>query len=138
MEDLIIRKYDNSDFKEVINLLKMNFKIDNNIKFLEDDNNSFGIVSFYNNKLVGYIRIDKLKNIGKNCYYYLLNYVCVNSNYQNINIGTKMLEYIFKKAKNDNISYIELTSKPTREAANHLYLKNGFILRDTNVFKKEI
>ena len=49
-----------------------------------------------------------------------------------------MLEFIFNMAKDDNISYIELTSRSSREAANHLYLKNGFVIRDTNVFRKEM
>ena len=53
-------------------------------------------------------------------------------------IATKMLEFIFNYAKNDDVSYIELTSKSSREAANHLYLKNGFVVRDTNVFRKDI
>jgi ribosomal protein S18 acetylase RimI-like enzyme len=30
---------------------------------------------------------------------------------------------------------IELTSRPTREAANHLYRKLGFEIRDTNVYR---
>ena len=55
-----------------------------------------------------------------------------------MSIGTKMLEFIFNYAKNDSVSYIELTSRSSREAANHLYLKTGFVIRDTNVFRKEM
>ena len=55
-----------------------------------------------------------------------------------MNIATKLLEFIFNYANNDNVGYIELTSKSSREAANHLYLKSGFVIRDTNVFRKEI
>ena len=138
MNNLIIRKYENNDFKETINLLKDNFKINNNITELENEENSFGIVATINEKIIGYTRIDKLKNIGKNCYYYYLNYVCVNTNYQNQNIGSSMLDYIFNKAKEDNIEYIELTSKKIRKAANHLYLKKEFKIKKTNVFIKSI
>ena len=138
MDNLVIRKYVNNDFNEVINLVKDNFNIGDNIKFLEDNLNSFGIVAIIDKKIVGYLRVDKLYNPFKKYYYYFLSYVCVDSNYQNMGIATKMLEFIFNYAKNDDVSYIELTSKSSREAANHLYLKNGFVVRDTNVFRKDI
>ena len=127
-----------NDFNEVINLVKDNFNIGDNIKSLEDNLNSFGIVAIIDKKIVGYLRVDKLYNPFKKYYYYFLSYVCVDSNYQNMGIATKMLEFIFNYAKNDDVSYIELTSKSSREAANHLYLKNGFVVRDTNVFRKDI
>ncbi len=138
MDNLIIRKYVNYDFNEVIKLLKENFNISDNIKNIDDNLNSFGIVALLNKKIVGYIRIDKLNNPLKNTYYYFLSYVCVDSNYQNAGIATKMLEFIFNMAKDNNINYIELTSRSSREVANHLYLKTGFVIRDTNVFKKEM
>ncbi len=138
MDNLIIRKYDNDDFNKVINILKDNFNISNNIKSINDNINSFGIVALVNKKVVGYIRIDNLNNPFKNNNYYFLSYICVDSNYQNMSIATKMLDFIFNKAKDNNISYIELTSRSSREAANHLYLKTGFVIRDTNVFRKEI
>ena len=138
MDSLVIRKYDDIDFREVISLLKSQFNISDSIEYLNDNANSFGIVATINKSVVGYMRVDKLKNIGKDCYYYILNYICVDSNYQNMNIATKLLEFIFNYANNDNVGYIELTSKSSREAANHLYLKSGFVIRDTNVFRKEI
>lgn len=134
MDNIIIRKYKNTDFKETITLLKKNFQINDNITNIEDNEFSFGIVATINNIVVGYTRVDKLKNIGKNCYYYYLNYICVDINYQNQNIGTTMLKYILNRAKENNINYIELTSKSSREAANHLYLKEGFTIKKTNVF----
>ena len=138
MNNLIIRKYVIDDFNEVIKLLKDNFNISDYIKSIDDNLNSFGMVASFNKKIVGYIRIDKLNNPFKNNYYYFLSYVCVDSNYQNIGIATKMLEFIFNMAKDNNINYIELTSRSSREVANHLYLKTGFVIRDTNVFRKEI
>jgi ribosomal protein S18 acetylase RimI-like enzyme len=30
---------------------------------------------------------------------------------------------------------VDLTSRPSREAANNLYQKSGFTLRDTNVYR---
>ena len=138
MDNLVIRKYVNNDFNEVINLVKDNFNISDNIKSIDDSLNSFGIVAIIDKKIVGYLRVDKLYNPFKKCYYYFLSYVCVNSNYQNMSICTEMLEFIFNYAKNDSVSYIELTSRSSRKAANHLYLKTGFVIRDTNVFRKEV
>ena len=138
MTDLVIKMYDNNYFGEVIKLLNRSFEINSNIKVLENNDNSFSIIALVDDKVVGHIRIDKLKNIGKDCYYYLLNYICVDSDFQNMNIGSMMLDFIFEKAKKDSVSYIELTSKAFRKAANHLYLKNGFIIRETNVFMKNI
>ena len=138
MDNLVIRKYVNEDFSEVIKLLNDIFNISDNIKSLDDNLNSFGIVAIIDKKIAGYIRVDKLYNPFKKCYYYYLSYVCVDSNYQNMSIGTEMLEFIFNHAKNDSVSYIELTSRSSREAANHLYLKTGFVIRDTNVFRKDI
>lgn len=138
MDNLVIRKYVNEDFNDVINLVKDNFNISDNIKSLDDNLNNFGIVATIDKKIVGYLRTDKLYNPFKKCYYYYLSYVCVDSNYQNMSIGTEMLEFIFNYAKNDSVSYIELTSRSSREAANHLYLKTGFVIRDTNVFRKEM
>lgn len=139
MKDLSIRKYCNDDFNEVIKLLKSNFKISDTIKELDKDgDNGFSVVASFNKRIVGYIRVDIVKDIGKNGYYYFLSYVCVDNDYQNMSIATKMLEFIFNKAKEDKVIYIELTSRSSREAANHLYLKTGFEIRDTNVFRKEV
>ena len=70
MDNLVIRKYVNNDFNEVINLVKDNFNIGDNIKSLEDNLNSFGIVAIIDKKIVGYLRVDKLYNPFKKYYYY--------------------------------------------------------------------
>ena len=139
MENLSIREYCNDDFNEVIKLLKSNFKISDTIKELDKDgDNGFSVVASLNKKIVGYIRVDIIKDIGKNSNYYFLSYVCVNSDYQNMNVATKMLDFVFNRAKDNKVIYIELTSRSSRKAANHLYLKTGFEIRDTNVFRKEV
>ena len=33
---------------------------------------------------------------------------------------------------------MDLTSRPTREAANHLYVKAGFEVRNTNVYRFDL
>ena len=47
MDNLVIRKYVNNDFNEVINLVKDNFNISDNIKSLEDNLNSFWYSRYY-------------------------------------------------------------------------------------------
>ena len=39
-------------------------------------------------------------------------------------------------ARKENLAYYELTSRASRQAAHHLYLKNGFIIRESTIFKK--
>lgn len=138
IKDLIIKRYEDENFEETKELLKNNFRISNTIKFIDNNEISFSIVAIMQEKVVGHIRVDKLRNIGKDCYYYILNYVCVDDKYQKLGICTKMLKFIFELSKSDNISYIELTSKVSRKAANHIYLNEGFVIKDTNVFIKYI
>ena len=42
-----------------------------------------------------------------------------------------MLEY----ARSLGCATVDLTSRPSREAANHMYKKLGFTLRETNVYR---
>lgn len=135
--DIVIRKYKRKDFNQTVNLLKENFNI-KEIKEIKNNKNSFNIVAVTNKEVIGYLKVDKLKDIGKNCNYYILNYICVKKDHQNNHIGTKLLEHIFKIANKNNIKYINLTSKPTREIANKLYLKEGFNIKETNFFQKEL
>ena len=111
MNNLEIKRYEDKYSDEVIKLLNEKFTIEGEIQ-LEDNENSFSIIALIDNKVV--------------------------DNYQNRNIATEMLTYLFDYAKKDCVSYLELTSKATREAANHLYLKNGFTIKETNVFVKNI
>jgi ribosomal protein S18 acetylase RimI-like enzyme len=39
------------------------------------------------------------------------------------------------EAKKRNAVTVDLTSRPSREAANRLYQKLGFVQRDTNVYR---
>ena len=47
------------------------------------------------------------------------------------------MEYIEELARQENISYIILTSSSQREIANKLYLSLDYKKIDTNIFKKE-
>lgn len=64
--------------------------------------------------------------------------VIVDKNARGQNIGEKLVSYAIDFAKRLNISSINLTSSPDRIAANKLYQKLGFILRETNVYRLTI
>src|SRR5947208_2083256 len=53
-------------------------------------------------------------------------------------IGAALTEAMIDHARRLGCKTIELTSRPTREAANHLYRKLGFEIRDTNVLRLDL
>jgi ribosomal protein S18 acetylase RimI-like enzyme len=50
-------------------------------------------------------------------------------------LGKELIQFAIKYAKNKNVKTINLTSSPERVAANKLYQKLGFMLRETNVYR---
>lgn len=50
-------------------------------------------------------------------------------------VGEALLNHAVDFAKSLDVSSVNLTSNPTRVAANKLYQKIGFELRDTNVYR---
>jgi len=64
--------------------------------------------------------------------------VVVDKNYQGKGLGRKLVELLIKKAKSLGVKSLELTSRPSRVAANHLYQKIGFELRATNAYKMDL
>lgn len=133
--DIIIREYENKDFESLNNLLNevFNIKKSKNIA-----NSNIELVAINNEYVVGYLTINKLFDSVQNLNYANINYVCVLEKYRNMGICSKMLDEVVKYCKKNNISYIELTSNPTRKAARHLYEKKGFAIRETSVYRKEI
>lgn len=61
--------------------------------------------------------------------------VVVDAGYRGKGIGSELIDHAIKCAKILDAKTIDLTSRPDREAANRLYKKLGFILRDTNVYR---
>lgn len=64
--------------------------------------------------------------------------VVVDSNFRGQKIGEKLIQHIVEQALLRDIRKIELTSKPARIAANKLYQKLGFKIRETNVYRFDI
>jgi ribosomal protein S18 acetylase RimI-like enzyme len=61
--------------------------------------------------------------------------VIVDENSNNQGIGRQLVDAMVDRARQLGAKTVDLTSRPSREAANHLYRKAGFELRDTNVYR---
>ena len=53
-------------------------------------------------------------------------------------IGELLSLAAIDEARRRGAKTVELTSRPSREAANHIYKKIGFVLRDTNVYRFDL
>lgn len=53
-------------------------------------------------------------------------------------VGIKLMEAAIAIARGFGARYIDLTSRPDREAANRLYRKIGFVPRETNVYRYQL
>ncbi len=129
----MIREYREEDFKEVFEIIKENFNIE---KANCHDNNTIEYVVEENNKVIGYFIIRRVLDIVKNINYFYLEYVCISKDYQNKGFGSKIIEFVLQKAKEENITYIELTSSYERKAAHHLYEKYDFIKRQSDIYRR--
>jgi ribosomal protein S18 acetylase RimI-like enzyme len=61
--------------------------------------------------------------------------VIVDEASNNQGIGRLLIDAMAARAKELGAKTVDLTSRPSREAANHLYRKAGFEVRDTNVYR---
>jgi len=50
-------------------------------------------------------------------------------------VGMALMNHALAVAKNAGAKSVDLTSRPSREAANKLYQKLGFTARETNVYR---
>lgn len=64
--------------------------------------------------------------------------VVVSKIYASQGIATDLMDRLIKKAKKMKMKYVELTSHPSRVAAQGLYKKVGFEMRETNVYRYKI
>ena len=53
-------------------------------------------------------------------------------------IGRLLTEAMLDRAQELGCATVDLTSRPSREAANHLYRKVGFTQRETNVYRFDV
>lgn len=61
--------------------------------------------------------------------------VIVDEGATNQGIGRLLVDAMVARARELGATTVDLTSRPSREAANHLYRQAGFVPRDTNVLR---
>lgn len=128
-----IRKYQKEDFLEVKNLISEAFSIE---RKEEDVFGYYEIVACLDDKIVGYLLLTKvLDPIVDECYF-LVDYVCVKREYQNQKIGKMLMDEAEKIARENQASYMQLTCSRFRKAAHFLYEECGFVVRDSDIFRK--
>jgi ribosomal protein S18 acetylase RimI-like enzyme len=64
--------------------------------------------------------------------------VVVDQSARGAGVGESLCLRAIELARNRGAKTLDLTSRPSREAANALYLKLGFSVRDTNVYRFSI
>ena len=53
-------------------------------------------------------------------------------------VGRLLNEHAIEVARDAGATTVDLTSRPTREAANRLYQRIGFVARETNVYRYDL
>lgn len=61
--------------------------------------------------------------------------VVVDEQSRGLGVGRALNEHALEVARAAGAVTVDLTSRPSREAANRLYLSLGFAVRDTNVYR---
>ncbi len=61
--------------------------------------------------------------------------VVVDENYRGKGLGEKLTRELIRAGKRAKARHVELTSRPSRAAANELYRKLGFEQKETNVYR---
>ena len=123
----MIRLYNDLDYdriNEIGSLIKDDFCNVYDISNINDKNYAFIYVYEENNKVIGFIQVEKHFEITD-----IIN-IAVDENYQNKGIATKLIEFI----KNDVEEKIMLEVRSRNEAAIKTYEKNDF--KVINIRKK--
>lgn len=68
----------------------------------------------------------------------LIDDVVIDENFRGKGLSRTLLQHIIVVAKRSNMQWLELTSRPSRVAANALYPKLGFRKRETNVYQLDL
>lgn len=64
--------------------------------------------------------------------------VVVDESARGHGVGDQLNRYALQVAGDKGAKTVDLTSRPSREAANRLYQRIGFVRRDTNVYRRDL
>lgn len=127
-----------NEISEVSSLIKETFDIDININELKLQDNQKILLLKDESIVVGLALITLKSDPFKNKKTYYIDYLCVREKYQHKALGRKIFEKIIEIAKENDINYIELTSRKERTAARSIYLDYGMKIKDTDLFILEL
>jgi ribosomal protein S18 acetylase RimI-like enzyme len=91
------------------------------------------IVARVDGQIVGSVTLVRLMTLVGQFGY--VEEVVVDESARGHGIGTALLGALIDLARRDGLDFVELTSRPAREAANALYRSIGFQRRETNVYR---
>ncbi|MBP5679039.1 MAG: GNAT family N-acetyltransferase [Bacilli bacterium] len=133
--DIVVRKYEESDYEGASRLLKEAFDYE---KSPISDQRVHEFVACMDRKIVGYFNLMEEVDVIRNFKIFHVGYVCVDSTCRGQGIGNQMMQFAITYATEKGGARMELTSGNQRVAAHKLYLSLGFVKRDTTVFRKEL
>ena len=93
------------------------------LNFFRKKRGKYLIVSEFNKKVVGFLLVLKNKKD------YIIDLIAVKKNYQNIGLGTKMIEFLENKFLNKNKIKIYVSTQSDNKDSIKLYIKNKFKLK---------
>lgn len=64
--------------------------------------------------------------------------VVVDDAARGLGVGGALTQAMVDRAEELGCTTVDLTSRPSREAANRLYQREGFVPRDTNVYRRSL
>ena len=133
--DIIIKRMEEKEHNMVLDLYERVFDKKQIQPFHISDSNGIFVIAKDNDRVVGLVQLDIIVDVFKGIKYGFINSVCTDAQYRGRGIGDRMIKEVHRIAKKMGCSYIELTSSDSKKAAHRLYFKNGYVIRDTNVFR---
>lgn len=104
-------------------------------KFIDSPDRAIILIPDETGKPVGMAAVNLIYKLPKiEC---RIDEVIVSSEVRGKGYGKKLMAACEAWAWNHHSDIIELTSRPSREAANHLYQSIGYTIRETNVYIKK-
>lgn len=145
-----IRTAENKDTHSIVELLRQLFTQEEEFVF-NDKKQTNAILKIINNKNIGtiYVATKKQKIIGSVCMLYtystaldsrvgIVEDMIIDKSYRDKDIGSKLLKYVIKQAKKQNLKRLTLLTDGSNKKAHKFYKKNKFIKSDMVIFRKAL
>ena len=135
----VINKNEFYKYKDIIDSIHLENAYPNGY-LIDDDyltNADKIVLVFIDNRVVGYASLSKENIIpDEECEFYnelspnniKIKQIAIPKSYQNKGIGTTLINFIKKYAKDKNIDYIYLYSFSLNDKGKNFYLKNNFVI----------